>query len=194
MTQKNPLIKNIKDHIKILKKDQKQIFNKGNLLKKMIVDCFNAKGKLLVFGNGGSAADAQHLSTELTVRLKKNRAALPAISLVTDTSALTAIGNDFKFKYIFRRQLEALANKNDLILPISTSGNSQNIIEALKYSKKKKYKIFGILGNKGGAIKNLCTNSFIVSSNNPSRVQEIHIIFWQSVCEIIENIYANKQK
>lgn len=191
---KNIFSKNISEHLKILNKDKIKIAKKGSVFKNYIIDCFNQRGKLIIFGNGGSAADAQHFSTELTVRLKKNRRALAAISLSTDTSAITAIGNDFSFKKIFRRQIEALSNSNDLIIPISTSGNSQNIIEALKYAKYKKIKTFGILGNNGGIAKNLCSDSFIVSSKNSSRIQEIHIIFWQTVCELIENIYARKKK
>ena len=187
-------MKNIKEHLKILNKDRDKIYKKGIIFKDNIIDCFNQKGKLIIFGNGGSAADAQHFSTELTVKLKKKRRALAAISLSTDTSAITAIGNDYNFKKIFKRQIEALCNNNDLIIPISTSGNSQNIIEALKYAKFKKIKSFGILGNNGGMAKKLCSQSFIVSSKNPSRIQEIHIIFWQTVCELIENIYASKKK
>jgi D-sedoheptulose 7-phosphate isomerase len=191
---KNLFDQNIKEHIKILKKDKNQIITKGNNLKELICECINNKGKLIVFGNGGSAADAQHFSTELTVRLKRNRKALPAISLSTDTSAITAIGNDFSFSKIFKRQLEALSSQNDLIIPISTSGSSPNIVEAVKYAKRRKIPVFGILGNKGGKSKIFCSDSFIVSSKNPSRIQEIHIIFWQTVCEIIEDIYATKNK
>ncbi len=191
---KNIFFKNISEHSKILAKDKVNISKKGFIFKDYIIDCFKNDGKLIIFGNGGSAADAQHFSTELTVRLKKNRKALAAISLSTDTSAITAIGNDFSFKKIFRRQVEALSKDNDLVIPISTSGNSQNIIEALKYTKSQKIKTFGILGNNGGIAKKLCSESFIASSKNPSRIQEIHIIFWQSVCELIENIYARNKK
>jgi len=194
MNFKNTIVKNINDHFFLLNKDKKQIENKVLSLSNEILNCFRRKGKVLVFGNGGSAADAQHFATELTVRLKKNRKALPAISLVTDTSAISAIGNDFGFKHIFKRQVEALGEKNDLIIPISTSGNSQNILEAVKFSKKKALKTFGILGNKGGKVKKYCKDHFIVSSKNPSRIQEIHIIFWQTVCEIVENRYANKKR
>ena len=108
--------------------------------------------KIIFFGNGGSAADAQHLATELTVRFKKKRRALPAIALTTDTSALTAIGNDFGFKYIFSRQIEAIGNKGDICIAITTSGNSQNLIEAIKVANKKKLKTFCFSGNNGGKI------------------------------------------
>ena len=192
--QKKTILDNLNNHLKIIKKDKSQMINQGVFLAKLIVECFKNGGKVLIFGNGGSAADAQHFATELTVRLKKNRTALPAISLATDTSAITAIGNDFSFSEIFKRQIEAIGNNKDLIVPISTSGNSKNIIAAIKYSQRKKLNLFGILGNKGGKAKKFCTNSFIVSSNDPSRIQEIHIIFWQNVCELVEKIYAIKDK
>ena len=190
--QKNKVKKIISEHLSILKKDKNQIEKKVFELSKLIISCFENGGKILIFGNGGSAADAQHFSTELTVRLKSNRKALPALSLVTDTSAISAIGNDFGFSYIFKRQIEALAQKDDLIIPITTSGNSANIVEALKFSQKNKLKVFGIFGNNGGKCKKYSSNYFLVSSKNPSRIQEIHIIFWQSVCEIVEEFYASK--
>ncbi len=193
MKIKNITKKNILNHIELLNKDIGHIEKEVSNLSKQIISCIEKKGKLLIFGNGGSAADAQHFATELTVRLKKNRIALPALSLATDTSAITAIGNDIGFKFLFKRQLEALANKNDLIIAISTSGKSPNIIEATKYSKKNQIKTFGILGNKGGNVKKNCHDYFIVSSDNASRIQEIHIIFWQTVCEIVENFYAKKK-
>ena len=158
------------------------------LVKDVLKKVHSEGKKTMIFGNGGSAADAQHFSTELTVRLKSNRKALPSISLVTDTSAISAIGNDFGFDFVFSRQIEALAQKGDLIIPITTSGNSLNIINALKYCKKKKFQTFGILGNKGGKSKKYCSDDFIVSSDNPSRIQEIHIIFWQTVCEIVSAV------
>lgn len=179
----------IEEHISLLKIDQEQICKKVKVFADEILKVFKKKNKILIFGNGGSAADSQHFATELTVRLAKNRIALPAIALTTDTSAITAISNDFHANDIFKRQIEALSNKGDLIIPISTSGNSKNILEAIKYSKKNKLRVFGILGNKGGQVKKYCSNSFIVSSSNSSRVQEIHIIFWQIACQIIENNY-----
>ena len=194
MKFKNTISRNINEHLLLLKKDKKQIENKIISLFNEILDCLGKNGKVLVFGNGGSAADAQHFATELTVRLKKNRKALPVISLSTDTSAISAIGNDFGFKNIFKRQVEALGEINDLIIPISTSGNSRNILEAVKFSKKKGLKIFGILGNKGGKVKKYCNDYFIVSSKNPSRIQEIHIIFWQTVAEMVENSYVDKKR
>tara|TARA_A100001011_G_scaffold59446_1_gene58994 strand:+ start:19 stop:603 length:585 start_codon:yes stop_codon:yes gene_type:complete len=183
---------NIKSHIELINKQidyiEKNIFNFADV----IINKINSGGKILIIGNGGSAADAQHFATELTVKMNKFRKALPVLALTTDTSALTAIGNDFKFEDIFKRQLEALMTKKDLLISISTSGNSKNIISALKYSKAKNFKTLNILGNKGGKAKKYSKINFIVGSSNPSRVQEIHIIFYQNVCELVENYYSKK--
>ena len=134
------LIKEINEVIKLLSLIKKQKNRSFSNLCKYGIKTINKKGKIIFFGNGGSAADSQHLATELTCRLKMNRKAMPGLSLTTDTSALTAIANDFNFKYIFSRQIEALSNKNDLLVAITTSGNSQNLIEAAKVAKKKKNK------------------------------------------------------
>jgi len=179
--------KNYQDHINILRKQEKYFLKTCNEISDKIVSRISKQGKLIICGNGGSAADAQHIATELMVRLKKNGTPIPSIALTTDSSILTATSNDLSFYKIFSRQLEAISQKNDILLAISTSGNSLNVIEALKVSKKKKLLSIGLLGNKGGKCKKLCDSSFIVDSNNPSRVQEIHILFYHSMCEIIEN-------
>lgn len=193
-THQKILNKNLNIHLKLFLNNRTYIKKEIIRLSNLIYDCFNNGGKILIAGNGGSAADAQHFSTELTVRLKHNRVALPAIALTTDTSAITAIGNDFKFEKIFSRQIEALAKREDIFIPISTSGNSKNILEALKISNKKKVICYSILGGSGGKAKKLSKNKLIIKSNSPSRVQEMHIIFWQNVCEIIENKFRKKKK
>ena len=145
------------------------------------------KGKKIIFlGNGGSAADSQHLATELTVRYKINRKAIRAIALTTDTSALTAIGNDFSFEEIFSRQLEAVASKGDLVILISTSGNSKNILNAFKFCKKKKISNFSLLGNNGGKMSKLTKNKIIVPSYSTARIQEFHIFIGHNLCEYLE--------
>ena len=149
--------------------------------------------KLFFFGNGGSAADAQHLATELTVRFKKKRRALPAIALTTDTSALTAIGNDFGFKYIFSRQIEAIGNKGDICIAITTSGNSQNLIEAIKVANKKKLKTFCFSGNNGGKIKKYIKNSVIVPSFATADIQVVQIFIGQTFCEILDDFFYKKK-
>lgn len=148
--------------------------------------------KIIFFGNGGSAADAQHLATELTVRFKKKRSALPAIALTTDTSALTAIGNDLGFKYIFSRQLEAIGNKGDICIAITTTGNSQNLIEAIKIAKKKKLKTFCFSGGNGGKITTYIKNSIIVPSFITADIQVVQIFIGQTFCEILEDFFYKK--
>ena len=149
------------------------------------------KKKIIFFGNGGSASDAQHLATELTVRYKKNRKAISAISLATDTSALTAIGNDFGFKYVFSRQLEALGNRGDICIAITTSGNSQNLIEAAKMAKKLGITFFVLSGNKGGKLKRYTKNLVLIPSNITSQIQVAEIFLGQILCDYLET-FASK--
>ena len=189
----NLVKKNILTHLSILQTEQNNIVKISNMFAKTLIDKIKKGGKILIAGNGGSAADAQHFATELTVRLKKNRKSIPALALTTDTSALTAIGNDFSFDKIFSRQLEGIANKKDIFIGISTSGNSKNIIEAFKFCKKNKIYSLGILGNSGGKSKKYLNSHYSVNFNDASRVQEIHIIFWQNICEIIEDYFSKKK-
>lgn len=143
--------------------------------------------KLLFFGNGGSAADAQHLATELLVRFKGPRKALPALALTTDTSALTAIGNDLGFDYLFSRQIEALGQEGDLAIGISTSGKSQNVIKALKEARQKKLITVGLTGGTGGDLPK-CTDILLsVPSQTTSRIQEMHITLGQMLCGALEH-------
>ena len=189
----NLVKKNILTHLSILQSEQNNIVKISNMFAKTLIDKIKKGGKILIAGNGGSAADAQHFATELIVRLKKNRKSIPALALTTDTSALTAIGNDFSFDKIFSRQLEGIANKKDIFIGISTSGNSKNIIEAFKFCKKNKIYSLGILGNSGGKSKKYLNSHYSVNFNDASRVQEIHIIFWQNICEIIEDYFSKKK-
>ena len=128
----------------------------------MLIELFNSGGKLLVMGNGGSAADAQHFAAEIVGRFKIERRALPAVALTTDTSLLTAIGNDYGFDSIFSRQVEALADEKDLVIGISTSGNSANILKALQIARLKGCQTVGLLGRSGGSIKDICDLALIV--------------------------------
>lgn len=145
-----------------------------------------AGGKLFFFGNGGSAADAQHLATELTVRYKTNRKAIAAIALTTDTSALTAIGNDFGFDDLFARQLEALGKPGDVAIAISTSGKSPNIIKALRQAKSMGIVPAALGGKGGGDLVGLAEPLLIVPSNTTARIQEMHITLGQMLCGAIE--------
>ncbi len=154
----------------------------------MIYKRLSLGGKILLCGNGGSAADAQHLSAEFLVRLdpKRNRTPIPAISLATDISTITACSNDFTFDRIFSRNLQALGSRNDILIAISTSGKSKNIIEALKVAKKKKILSVGFFGNDGGNAKKFTDLSLIVKSNNVARIQETHILLGHFIFEQVE--------
>lgn len=154
---------------------------------KMVVDTLKSGNKVLLCGNGGSAADAQHIAAELTGRYKTERRGLPGIALTTDTSALTAIGNDYGYERVFDRQVEALANKGDLLIGISTSGNSQNVINALKVAKEIGCKTLGWSGRDGGTMNDVCDVNLIVPSNNTPRIQEMHILFGHTICQLVDN-------
>ena len=142
--------------------------------------------KIIFFGNGGSASDAQHLAAELVVKYKKKRKPIPAISLSTDTSIITSIGNDFNFKLIFSRQIEAIGKKGDIVLAITTSGNSQNLIEAIKVANRKGLKTFCFSGNNGGKIKRYAQHSIIFPSKITSIIQVLEILAGQVLCEYLE--------
>ena len=161
----------------------------------MITQKLNRGGKIMLCGNGGSAADAQHLAAEFIVRLKPkfNRKPIAAISLAQDTSTITACGNDFNFDVQFSRSLEALGKKEDILIAISTSGNSKNIINVLKTAKKMKISSVGFLGNKGGKAKKLCNIPLVVNSNNTARIQEAHIFLGHFIFETVENRLLNKK-
>ena len=152
----------------------------------LLVETFNNGGKLLVMGNGGSAADAQHFVAEIVGRFKIERRGLPAIALSTDTSILTAIGNDYGFEKVFRRQIEALAAPGDMVVGISTSGNSPNVLQALELAREKGCRTVGLLGKDGGSIKDLCDLALIVPTDDTPRVQEGHITIIHIVCDLLE--------
>ena len=153
----------------------------------LIVDALKNGNKILLCGNGGSAADAQHIAAELTGRYKTERRGLPGIALTTDTSAITAIGNDYGYDRVFDRQVESLANKGDVIIGISTSGNSKNVVSALKLGQELGCKTVGLTGRDGGAMNAVCDINMVVPSNNTPRIQEMHILFGHTICQIIDN-------
>ena len=152
----------------------------------LLADTFTHGGKLLVMGNGGSAADAQHFVAEIVGRFKMERKALPAIALSTDTSILTAIGNDYGFDRVFRRQVEALAVPGDLVVGISTSGNSLYVLRALELACEMGCRTVGLLGNDGGTIKDACDLALVVPTGDTPRVQEGHITIIHIVCDLLE--------
>ncbi len=140
----------------------------------------------MIFGNGGSAADAQHIAAELVGRYKLERKGLPAIALTTDTSALTSIGNDYGFHNVFNRQLEALANKGDIVIGISTGGTSYNVISGIKLANELGCKTIGLSGRGGGEMNALCDVNLVVPADDTPRIQEMHIIIGHTMCHLIE--------
>ena len=193
MTNKKNLIKAIAETIET---KNSLIYLEKDIMKtvQVIYNCISNKGKIFFCGNGGSAADAQHLAAELLIRLrpKVNRDPIPSICLTMDASTLTACGNDYDFKKIFSRPFEALANKKDILLVISTSGNSKNILEVLKVAKKKNILSIGLLGSKGGLAKKFCNISIIVKSDVVARIQESHIFLGHFILESVENLLIKK--
>ena len=153
---------------------------------KLFISTINNKNKIILFGNGGSAADAQHISAEIIGRYFLERRSLPAIALTTDSSALTAIGNDYGFENIFSRQIEGIANQGDLAVGISTSGNSKNVLKGLEQAKINKCSTLSLTGNSGGKLKNVSDHSIIVDSSNTARIQECHILIGHILCLFID--------
>ena len=193
MINKNP-IKLLKKEISLFKEVISNFENKEKLqiknFEKLCIQSLKAlkkNKKIIFFGNGGSAADSQHLATELTVKYKKRRKAFAGIALSTDASAITAAGNDFGFKYIFSRQLEALGNAGDIVIALTTSGNSENLIEACKIANKKNILTFCFSGNKGGKLKKFTKYPIIIDSKIPSIIQVVELHFGQIFCGILEN-------
>ncbi len=147
-------------------------------------------GKILFMGNGGSAADAQHLATELVVRYKVNRRALPAIALTTDTSLLTAAANDYSFEEVFSRQVEALARPGDVVIGISTSGKSPNVLRALEAARRMGAVAAGLAGRDGGAMVGLADPLVVVPSTTTARIQEMHIFLGHMLCDAVEKAFV----
>jgi D-sedoheptulose 7-phosphate isomerase len=169
-------LQQVKEHM------SRKILDAGALVIKTIQN----GGTIFLCGNGGSAADAQHIAAEFTGRFVKERRGLPAIALTTDTSALTAIGNDYGYVSVFARQLESLARTGDLLIAISTSGNSENVNKALETAKEKGLVTIGLSGKSGGEMNRLCDCNLVVPSAITARIQEMHILIGHMICEMVD--------
>ena len=156
----------------------------------LIVTAINKNRKIIIIGNGGSAADAQHIAAEFLGRYKLKRKSIPAIALTSNSSTTTAIANDYDFSNIFSRQCESLVSKGDIVIGISTSGNSENVVKGLRTSSKNGGLTIGLLGNKGGKIKNIVDVSLIVKDTSTPRIQEAHRVIYHIICEIVEEELA----
>jgi D-sedoheptulose 7-phosphate isomerase len=151
-----------------------------------ISSCINAGKKIVLFGNGGSAADSQHIAAEFLGRFLEERKSLPAIALSTDTSTITSLSNDYSYEIIFQRQCESLVESGDVVIGISTSGNSKNVENGLKLSHEKGATTIALLGNNGGKIKDIVDISIIVNSSSTPRIQEAHRTIYHIICELVE--------
>ncbi len=185
---KTDIIKSIEECFDLLKeiyhdeKLQEAIY----IVSEVIISAIKNGNKVLFFGNGGSAADAQHMAGEFVCRFKMNRKSIPGIALTTDTSVITAISNDFEFKDVFARQIEGISSKGDIAFAISTSGNSENILCALKKANQLDLVTIGLTGKTGGAMKNFCNHIICIPSNNTPRIQEVHLLVEHCICSVVE--------
>ena len=184
---KNTILNELNLHKDVVAKVIETLQNEIETACKLTVDTIKAGNKVLLFGNGGSAADAQHIAAEFSGRYKTERRALPAIALTTDTSALTAISNDYGYDRVFDRQVEAIASKGDLLIGISTSGNSDNVINAFKLGKQLGCNSIGLTGKDGGKFSGNCDLNIVIPSNDTARIQEMHILIGHIICQVIDD-------
>ena len=182
----NLIKNNLKEHVKTINLVEKSLIQKISDASKIISKSLKNGGTIFWCGNGGSASDSMHLSAELIGRFKKNRIPLKSIALSGNPSTLTCIANDFGYENIFSRQIQALGKNNDVLVVISTSGNSKNIIKAINQAKINKLKVISFLGSNGGKCRNKGSLDLIVNSNSTARIQESHITMGHIICELIE--------
>lgn len=178
----------IADHQRVIASLAEQV----SLLERMagvIVEALRAGGTVYTLGNGGSAADAQHIAAELVGRFKRNRRALRAVALTTDTSALTAISNDYGYEFVFARQVEALVSKGDVVWALSVSGRSPNVLEALRTARQRGATCIGFTGTSGQALSDLCDHCLMVDHDQSDRVQEAHLLAYHLICDGIERSF-----
>jgi D-sedoheptulose 7-phosphate isomerase len=187
---KDILLESIQVKEEILRNQIGQIVEIAQLM----IDCLKKDGKVIVFGNGGSASDSQHIAAELVGRFKKDRSALAGIALTTNTSILTSLANDYGYDVVFSRQVEALGKKNDVVLGISTSGKAKNVALGIKQAKKMGIKTVALSGGDGGDIVKLADVSLVVPSKITARIQEAHITIAHIICEMIEQELCQEQK
>lgn len=182
---KNEFIK----HIETIRKTMDTSTNDIESAANICINSLKNKNKILIFGNGGSAADAQHIAAEIIGRYKTNRKGLAAIALTTDSSALTSIGNDFGYSEIFRRQVEALALPGDTLIGISTGGSSMNVINGLNIASTMQCKTIGLSGKDGGEFNNICDVNIVVEAQDTARIQEMHILIGHTICHLIDQAF-----
>ncbi len=176
----------LEEHGKLVDVVRRDLMPSVSAAASILINCTLSGGKIMWCGNGGSAADAQHLAAELIGRFKRERQPIASIALTTDTSVLTCVGNDYGFSDIFSRQAEALAATGDVLVAISTSGNSENVLRAVQAVKSKGVRCIGLLGRDGGRLKALCDLSLVIPSQDTARIQEMHITLGHILCDLLE--------
>jgi D-sedoheptulose 7-phosphate isomerase len=177
------------EHAKAIKDTVKVAINDIENAAKICIECLKNGNKILIFGNGGSAADAQHIAAEIIGRYKTDRKGLAAIALTTDSSVLTAISNDFGYSEIFTRQVEALARPGDTLIGISTGGSSQNVVNALKIAKNIQCQTIGLSGKDGGKFNTICDVNIVAKAQDTARIQEMHILIGHTICHLIDHAF-----
>ena len=188
---KSIILNEFKNHIAVSSKTMEAISGLIEIAANICINSLKNGNKILLIGNGGSAADAQHIAAEIIGRYKEDRKGLPAIALTTDTSVITSISNDFGYLSVFTRQVEALANKDDVLIAISTGGSSSNIISAIKLAKELDCKTIGFSGKDGGVFNDLCDVNLLVASQDTPRIQEMHILIGHILCQLIDNAFID---
>ena len=188
MIGKKSIIKqSLGEHLALLNKINSSDLTSIIMIANVIVEALSSRNTIFWCGNGGSASDGQHLAAELVGRFKSNRRPLSSVALNTDTSVLTCIANDFSYNDIFSRQIDALGKKGDVLIGLSTSGNSPNIIKAFKHARQAEIKVVGLLGKGGGEAVAQTDLNYIVESDSTARIQEVHIMIGHILCELIED-------
>ena len=182
--------KEIAEHLKVAK-SMSNLTDQVKIVAQLCINSLRDGGKILIFGNGGSAADAQHIAAELVGRYKNERKGLAAIALTTDTSTITSISNDYSYQYVFERQVNALAKHGDVLIGISTSGNSINVINGLKIAPLIGCRTIGLSGSGGGKLNEICEINLVVASKDTARIQEMHITIGHIICHLIEQEFTD---
>ena len=179
------------EHINTSQKAMESISQDIEIAAITCIETLKNNGKILILGNGGSAADAQHIAAELVGRYKTERRGLAAIALTTDTSTITSISNDYGYENVFKRQIQALANEKDVVIGISTGGTSKNVINALRFANTFGCKVIGFSGKDGGDMNSICDVNIEVPSEDTPRIQEMHIFIGHTICHLIDQEFTN---
>ncbi len=187
---KQRIANSLEKHAEAFKKVQRDSIPEIEKIAKALVNCYREGGKAIFMGNGGSAADAQHLATELVCRLKMERKALPALALNTNTSTITAQGNDYGYETVFSRQVEAFTDNKDVVVGISTSGNSENVVKAISLANRIGALTIGFSGGDGGKLAKIAKINFIAPSDTTMHIQEMHMVAGHIICELVEEELA----